>query len=111
MIKRQKFSEEFRRKIGLELVSGASSAVEISKREGIAANTLYKWQVLVQTASFSTDEKDSLEQQKRIKELEEIISDQAIQIHILKKTQKILEQLKKKERLSGSISPRTLGSK
>jgi len=39
----------------------------------------------MQTASFTTDEKDYIEQQKRIKELEEIVNDQAIQIHILKK--------------------------
>ena len=35
---------------------------------------------------------------KHVKELEEMVSDQAIQIHILKKTQKIMEQLKKQER-------------
>ncbi len=111
MIKRQRHTEDFKRKIGLELASGASSAGEISKREKISSTTLYKWRDKMQTVSFATDEKDYIEQQKKIKELEEIVSDQAIQIHILKKTQKIMEQLKKKERLSGSISPRTLGSK
>lgn len=111
MIKRQRHSDEFKRKIGFELSSGLSSAGEISKREGISSTTLYKWRDRLQTVSVADDLKDYVEQQKRIKELEEIVSDQAIQIHILKKTQKIMEQLKKQERLSGSISPRTLGSK
>lgn len=111
MIKRQRHSEEFKKKIGLELASGLSSAGEISKREGISSTTLYKWRDQTQTVLTVTDNKDYIEQQKRIKELEEIVSDQAIQIHILKKTQKIMEQLKKKERLSGTISPRTLESK
>ena len=111
MIKRKKYSEEFKKKIGLELASGVSSGGEISKREGISATTLYKWRDQVHTMSVTSDDKDYIEMQKRIKELEEIVSDQAIQIHILKKTQKIMEQLKKKGCLSGSISPRTLGSK
>jgi len=111
MIKRQRHSKEFKNKIGLELASGISSAGEISKREGISSTTLYKWRDQVQTISVVSDDKEYIEQQKKIKELEEIVSDQAIQIHILKKTQKIMEQLKKKERLSGSISPRTLESK
>jgi transposase-like protein len=111
MIKRQRHSEDFKRRIGLELASGVSSAGEISKREKISSATIYKWRDKIETASFANDEKEYVEQQKRIKELEEIVSDQAIQIHILKKTQKIMEQLKKKERLSGCISPRTLGSK
>jgi transposase-like protein len=111
MIKRQRHTEEFKRKIGLELASGLSSAGEISKRERISSTTLYKWRDRLQTISVTTDEKDYRELQKRVKDLEEIVSDQVIQIHILKKTQKIMEQLKKKEKLSGSISPRTLVSK
>lgn len=111
MIKRQRHSEDFKKKIGFELASGLSSAGEISKREGISSTTLYKWRDRLQAVSATSDDKESIEQQKRIKELEEIVSEQAIQIHILKKTQKIMEQLKKQERLSGSISPRTLESK
>ena len=111
MIKRQRYSEEFKNKIGLELASGITSAGEISKREGISATTLYKWRDRLQSPVVAADNKEYIEQQKRIKELEEIISEQAIEIHILKKTQRIMEQLKKKERSSGSISPRTLESK
>jgi transposase-like protein len=111
MIKRTQYSEEFKRKIGLELASGISSAGEISKREGISSTTLYKWRDMVQGITVPHDEKEILEMRKRIKELEETVSDQALTIHILKKTQKIMEQLKRQERLSGSISPLTSESK
>jgi transposase-like protein len=111
MIKRTQYPEEFKRKIGLELASGISSAGEISKREGISSTTLYKWRDMVQGITVPPDEKEILEMRKRIKELEETVSDQALTIHILKKTQKIMEQLKRQERLSGSISPHTSESK
>jgi transposase-like protein len=88
MIKRQRHTEDFKKKIGFELASGLSSAGEISKREGISSTTLYKWRDRLQTVSVTNDDKDFIEQQKRIKELEEIVSDQAIQIHILKKLKK-----------------------
>jgi transposase-like protein len=111
MITRNHYSEEFKRKLGLELAAGITTASEMSKREGISATTLYKWRDMVQGISVTPDEKEIIEMRKRIKELEETVSDQALQIHILKKTQKIMEQLKKQERLSGSISPLTLQSK
>ena len=111
MIKRNHFSEEYKRKLGLELASGITTAGEMSKREGISATTLYKWRDKIQSGSVTTDEKEIIEMRKRLKELEEMVSDQALQIHILKKTQKIMEQLKRQENSSGSISPLTLESK
>ena len=111
MIKRNHFNEEYKRKLGLELASGITTAGEMSKREGISATTLYKWRDKVQSGSVTTDEKEIIEMRKRLKELEETVSDQALQIHILKKTQKIMEQLKRQENSSGSISHLTLESK
>ena len=111
MIKRTRYSEEFKRKLGLELATGITSASEMSKREGISSTTLYKWRDMVQGIVVPPDEKEILEMRKKIKDLEETVSDQALTIHILKKTQKIMEQLKKQERSSGSISPLTLESK
>jgi transposase-like protein len=110
MITRKHYSEEFKRKLGLELASGITTASEMSKREGISATTLYKWRDMVQGISVTPDEKEILEMRKRLKDLEETVSEQALQIHILKKTQKIMEQLKKQERSSGVISPLTLES-
>jgi len=111
MITRKRFSPEFKRTISLEVASGVSTAGMISKREGISSNTIYKWREQFADFNMSTNDKELNESRRKIKELEEIIGDQAIQIHILKKTQKIMEELKKQERLSGSISPRNSESK
>lgn len=111
MIKRTRYTEEYKRKIGFELAAGLTSAGELSKREGISATTLYKWRDAAMNIQITPDEKELMEMRKRLKELEETVSDQALTIHILKKTQKIMEQLKRQERLSGSISPLTLESK
>jgi transposase-like protein len=111
MIKRNRHSEEFKRKLGMEIASGISTAGEISKREGISSNTLYKWRDLVRGVTVTTDEREVIEMKRRIKDLEETVSDQALTIHILKKTQKIMEQLKRQEHSSGSISPHILESK
>lgn len=110
MISRKHYSEEFKRKIGFELAAGVTSAGELSKREGISATTLYKWRDAAMNTQITPDEKELIEMRKRLKELEETVSEQALTIHILKKTQKIMEQLKRQERSSGSISPRTLES-
>jgi transposase-like protein len=111
MIRRKHYSEEFKRKIGFELVAGVTSAGEISKREGISATTLYKWRDAAMNTQITPDEKELIEMRKRLKELEETVSEQALTIHLLKKTQKIMKQLKRQERSSGSISPQTLESK
>jgi transposase-like protein len=110
MIKRKRYNQEFKRKIAQELIMGIAPAAEISKREGITSTTLYKWRDQFMAADYSTDEQEFAELRKRIRDLEETVSDLALENHILKKTEKILKQLKKQERSSGSISPRNLES-
>ena len=111
MITRKRFSQEFKQNIALQMASGVMTAGEISKREGISATTLYKWRDRIASGKLTPDENEIQELKRKNKELEETISDLAIQVHILKKTQKIMEELKKQERLSGSISPRISGLK
>ena len=108
MIKRQRYNQEFKRKIAQELIMGIASTAEISKREGISSTTLYKWRDKLTMADYNTDEQEVGELKKRIRDLEETVSELALENHILKKTEKILKQLKKQEKLSGSISPRNL---
>ena len=108
MIKRQRYNQEFKRKIAHELIMGIASTAEISQREGISATTLNKWRNMHTTADYNTDEQEAAELKKRIRDLEETVSELALENHILKKTEKILKQLKKQEKLSGSVSPRNL---
>ncbi len=106
MIKRKRYDQEFKRKIAHELIMGIASAAEISKREGITSTTLYKWRDMYTTGDYNTDEQEIAELRKHIRDLEETVSDLALENHILKKTEKILKQLNKKEKSSGSISPK-----
>ena len=108
MITRKRYDQEFKRKLTHELIMGISSAAEISKRESISAQTLYKWRDMFTSGDYSSDEQEIAELKKRIKNLEGAVSDLALENHILKKTEKILKQLRKKEKLSGNISPRNL---
>ncbi len=55
---------------------------------------------------YDTDEQETAELKKRIKDLEETVSDLALENHILKKRKKYLKQLRRKENPSRSISPR-----
>ena len=112
MIRRKQYSEEFKRKLVLELEAGIATVAEVSKREGICTTVLYKWQKQAAgQLEVSPNEGEVLELRKKIRDLEETVSEQALQIHILKKTEKIMAELKKQERLSGAISPRTSESK
>lgn len=106
MITRKRYSQEFKKKVAHELLMGISTAAEISKREGITSTTLYKWRDIFSAGDYNTDEQEISELKKHIKDLEETVSDLALENHILKKTEKILKQLRKKEKSSGSISPR-----
>jgi len=107
MITRKRHSQEFKRKVAHELLMGISSAAEISKREGVTSTTIYKWRDLYTADDdFNSEEQEIAELKKRIKDLEGTVSDLALENHILKKTEKILKQLRKKEKSSGSISPR-----
>lgn len=110
MITRKRYDQELKRKLAHELIMGISSAAEISKRENISAQTLYKWRDMFTTGDYSSDEQEIAALKKHIKVLEETVSDLALENHILKKTEKILKQLRKKEKLSGNISPRNLES-
>lgn len=104
MIRRNKFKPEFKRKIALEILSGARTVGVISKQEGISATTLYKWRDKYCEEDFTSSEMETAELKNRIRELEETISDLALENHILKKTEKLLKALRKKENSSGSIS-------
>jgi transposase-like protein len=111
MIRRKHYSEEFKRKIALEIIMGSTPAGEISKREGISSTTLYKWRDNYSSENYSSEEQEVADLKRQVRELKETISDLALENHILKKTEQILKQMKKQERLSGSISPRDLESK
>jgi transposase-like protein len=90
------------------MILGSTPTAELSKREGISSTTLYKWRDKHSSEEYSSEEQEVAGLKRRIRELEETVSDLALENHILKKTEKILKQMKRQERLSGSISPQDL---
>lgn len=109
MIQRNKFGKDFREKIVMELVAGQSSVAQISQREGINPQTIRNWKKDMDSGSFQTEHEIELALRKRIAELEGALAESALNVHILKKTEQYLKEMKRKERLSGSISPQNSG--
>jgi len=82
MIKRQRYNQDFKRKLAHELIMGIASTAEISKREGISSTTLNKWRNEHTTADYNTDEQEVGELKKRVRDLEETVSELALENHI-----------------------------
>lgn len=110
MIKRNRFSKELREKAVMELVSGQSTVAQIAQREGVNPQTIRNWRKDVESGSFQTDNEIEIALRKKITELEGALAESALTIHILKKTEQYLKEMQRREKLSGSISPKNSGS-
>jgi len=104
MIQRPRYPKEVRERLVLEILSGQSSIAQISKRENISGNTLAKWRDELSSGTFVDDRKKELELRKRVADLEATVAELALENTILKKTEKIMRELKRRERSSGPIS-------
>lgn len=105
MIRRNRFGKEFREKVVIELVAGQSSVAQIAQREGINPQTIRNWKKDIEGGAFQTDHEIEIALRKRIAELEGALAESALDVHILKKTEQYLKEMKRKEKSSGSISP------
>lgn len=110
MIKRTHHGKELREKIVLEIVSGQSTVAQIAQREGIHPQTIRNWRKDIESGTFQTDNEVEISLRKRIAELEGALAESALTVHILKKTEQYLKDMRRKEKLSGSISPKNSGS-
>lgn len=108
MIKRNHYPKEFRDKIVMELVSGQSSVAQIVQREGINPQTIRNWQKDIDNDAFQSEHEIQILLRKKIAELESALAESALTVHILKKTEIYMKEMRRKEKLSGSISPRNL---
>jgi transposase-like protein len=104
MIKRARYPQEAKEKLVLEIVSGQNTMAAVAKREGISISTLANWRDALGSGEFQDRNRTEIELRKKIGELESLVSDLALQNHILKKARKHLADWQRKERLSGSIS-------
>ena len=60
MISRIHYTEEFKRKIALEMIMSSTPAGEISKREWISSTTLYKWRDNYSSEKFSSGDQEAV---------------------------------------------------
>ena len=106
MIKRNNYPRDFRERVVLELVSGQSSVAQIAQREKIHPQTIRNWKKDIENGNFHSENEVEISLRKRIAELESALAESALNVHILKKTEHYLKEMRRKEKLSGSISPR-----
>jgi len=93
-------------KIVMELVSGQSTVAQIAQREGIHPQTVRNWKREINNGTFQTEHEIEIALRKRIADLEGALAEAALDVHILKKTEHYIREMQRKEKLSGSISPR-----
>ena len=110
MIKRNKYSKQEKERLALEMISGQTSMAEISKREMISVATLSKWKRQMVAEGFEDKNKVELELRRKISYLESALSELMIENQILKKTEKLLQEYRQKEKLSRIASAQNLGS-
>jgi transposase-like protein len=115
MITRKRYGIEFQKKIAVELSTGQSTLSEVSKRERISVQTLYKWR---DKYGFGDGIKRNESDTNEVKELKRLVSEyesalgeMALQNHILKKMQEFALARERRKSLSGVISPSMLGLK
>ncbi len=110
MIKRTRYSKEFRDAIRNEIVLGQSTLSQVSKRENIASQTLRNW-VDEGSRGINGSEQNEMAALKRQNEqLALALGELALENHILKKFHKFLEQKRKSENSSGTLSPQKSAS-
>lgn len=76
--RRQQYDLDYKRRIVAEYLSGMTAAEDIAKREGLVRGQIYKWRVQLENrdrnariAEIADTEGVSLEQARKIRELEE----------------------------------------
>jgi transposase-like protein len=75
---RQQYDLDYKRRIVAEYLAGTTSAEDLAKREGLIRDQIYKWRVqlerrdrMARIETIAETEGVSLEQARRIRELEE----------------------------------------
>ena len=104
---KKQYEIEYKRRIVREYLAGGIKSAELAKREGIERGQIYKWKIQLdnqardeRTLTISEDEGVSLEQARKIRELEET----------LEATQKKLAQLAVENELLGELVKKTAPS-
>lgn len=95
MVKRRKFSAEYKARLVLELLSGQRSAADIARKEHIKDALLYEWraQLLERAPVVFSEPTPSHESEQKVAELERLIGQLTIENEILKKASRWLQRM------------------
>ena len=104
---RRRFSNEFKRQVIEELLSGISSPARISRKYEISGGLLYHWKRRYQQGKLDNESSHPEALKERIKELERMVGRLAMDNDFLKKTlERSIETSRKKESLLPLSVPR-----
>ena len=93
MVRRRRFTPEFKAQVVLELLTGTKTSAELCREHQIAPSVLADWKAifLAQAATvFQTPEPRSTQEASRIAELEGLVGRMTLEAEILKKATSIL---------------------
>jgi transposase-like protein len=87
MMKRRKFSPEFKAQVVLEVLTGVKSNAEACREYKLQPQVLGRWktQLLEQAASVFADDTQQQEQEQRVAELERLVGRLSLELDIAKK--------------------------
>lgn len=106
MIKRNRYSLEYKEKLVRELSLGKVTLTEVSKREKVSYQTLQKWTVQFGNGGGRGPDSSEVKMlKKKLAECESAMGEMALELHLLKKMEKFSLELKRRKNSSGVISP------
>jgi transposase len=98
MVKRRKFSAEYKARLVLELLSGQRSAADIARKEHVKDALLYEWraQFLERAAVVFSEPAANHESEQKVAELEQLIGQLTIENEVLKKASRWLQRMSRR---------------
>jgi transposase-like protein len=92
MIKRRKFTPEFKAQVAMEVISGAKSAAEACREYSLKPSVVSDWKATLMANAANTFDNpvERSREQEQIAELERMVGRQTMELEILKKASNIL---------------------
>ena len=109
-MKQRRFSNEFKRQVVEELLSGISSSAQLCRRHNISSGLLYYWKKQYTKGGFGNEPTQEAAQAEKIRQLEQMVGKLALENEFLKKA--LQNSLKLSDRRESSLPTiRTSASK
>ena len=98
MVKRRRFTAEFKAKVVLEALSSESSQAELCRRHNLSEDQFSKWKQQfvenAETSVFASTDKQSSETAERITHIEQLVGRLTVTLDLQKKASNICELCK-----------------